>query len=338
MSAKIFAVAIGVLFNGSVALCLPGGESSAGLKVAEPTFRFELLGMHEPVEHTFYFENLGSEVLHMSKVNITPPLDLVKATGKVAPGEKGSLTIRLGEPRRKGDYEGQVEVGFKNQGVSNLIFGVVGKILPHIELLPMSEFFVATQRGQPKQASLQVVNHENEPLEIFRVEHASSRFLTDLETVQPGQRYKLTLTLRGDGKPGKLTEPITLITSSKKQPLVKIPANTLIKERVYTFPDSVDLGLIRIQDLTPKPQLAESLSQTLMVYQDRGKDFKITASTDVPFLKLAAEASNLKDRYQIKIEIIPEKLKPGRIDSSIAIETNDPEFSKLEIPVKLVVK
>jgi len=338
MSAKVFAISIGALLNGLVALCLLGGESSPGLKVAEPTFRFELLGMHEPVEHTFYFENLGQEVLQLANLTVTPPLDLVKATGKVSPGERGSIRIRLGEPRRKGDYAGQVEVAFKNPGVSNLIFGVVGKILPHIELLPMPEFFVATQRGQPKQASLQVINHENEPLEIYRVEHASSRFLTDLETVQPGQSYKLTLTLRGDGKPGKLTEPITLITSSKKQPLVKIPANTLIKERVYTFPDSVDLGLIRIQDLRPKPQMAESLSQTLMVYQDGGKDFKITASTEIPFLKLAAEASKLKDRYQIKIEIIPDKLKPGRIDSSIAIETNDPEFSKLEIPVKSIVE
>jgi hypothetical protein len=294
--------------------------------------------MHEPVEHTFYFENLGQEVLQLANVTVTPPLDLVKATGKISPGERGSIRIRLGEPRRKGDYAGQVEVAFKNHSVSNLIFGVVGTILPHIELLPMPEFFVATQRGQPKQASLQVINHEDEPLEIYRVEHASSRFLTDLETVQPGQRYKLTLTLRGDGKAGKLTEPVTLITSSKKQPLVKIPANTLIKERVYAFPDSVDLGLIRIQDLRTKPKLAESLSQTLMVYQDGGKDFRVTAKSDAPFLKLEPEASKFKDRYQIKVEVIPEKLKPGRIESSIAIETNDPEFSSLKIPVTTVVE
>ena len=196
MSAKLFAVSICALLNWSAALCLLGGESSPGLKVAEPIFRFELLGIHDPVEHTFYFENVGQEVLQLANVTVTPPLDLVKATGEVSPGERGGVMIRLGEPRRKGDYAGQVEVAFKNHGVSNLIFGVVGRILPYIELLPLPEFFVATQRGQPKQASLQVINHENEPLEIFRVEHASSRFLTGLETVEPGQRYKLTLAYR----------------------------------------------------------------------------------------------------------------------------------------------
>src|ERR1044071_8780264 len=120
MSANVLPVSIGALLNWSVALCLLGGESSPGLKVAEPTFRFELLGMHEPVEHTFYFENLGQEVLQLANVTVTPPLDLVKATGQVSPGERGTIRIRLGEPRRKGDYAGQVEVAFKNHGVSNL--------------------------------------------------------------------------------------------------------------------------------------------------------------------------------------------------------------------------
>jgi hypothetical protein len=333
-----FVASTGAALNVLVALCLVRAESMPGAKVEEPTFRFELLGLHEPVEHTFYFENAGEEVLQMTNVIVAPPLDLVKASAKVAPGEKGSVTVRLGEPRRKGEYEGKVEVAFRNPGVSNLIFRFVGKITPNIELLPMPAFFVATQRGQPKQASLQIINHEREPLEIYRAEHTSSRFITELETAEPGQLYTLTLTLRGDGKPGKLTEPITLITSSKKQPMIKIEANTLIKERVYSFPDSLDLGVIRIQELKSKPQLAEMLAQHLMVYQDRGTDFELKARTDLPFLKLAPEQSKFKDRYQIKVEIIPEKLKPGRIESSIAIETNDREFSRLDIPVKAVVE
>jgi hypothetical protein len=338
MSSKHFAVSIGAILNLMALSCLVCGETQPASKADERTFRFEGVGMHERLEHTFAFENTGSDLLQVGKVSLSPPLECVKVTSKVSPGETGRVTIRLGEPRKKGDYEGQVELAFKNPGMSNLLFHVAGKIAPVIECVPMSAFFVSTQRGEPKRASIQIFNREKEPLEILRVEHASSRFTTELETVQAGQRYALTLSLKADGKPGRLTEPITLVTSSKKEPAVKIQANTLIKERVYTFPDTLDFGLIRIQDLKSRPQLEEWLAQNLMVYQNGGKDFRITARTDVPFLKLAPEASKLQDRYEIKVEVIPEKLKPGRIDSSIAIETNDPEFSSLEIPVKIVVE
>jgi hypothetical protein len=338
MSSKHLVASLGGLL-GLVALpCLLNGETKPGPNAEERAFRFDVIGMREPLEHTFHFENAGETELQLTNVTVTKPLQFVKATSKIPPGENGSVTVRLGEPRRKGDYEGKIEVAFKNPGVSNLIFQFAGKITPNIECLPMPAFFVATQRGEPKQASIHIINHEQEPLEIFRVEHSSSRFTTKLENVEPGQRYTLTLDLKADGKPGKMTELITLATSSKKQPQVKIQANTLIKDRVYTFPDTLDFGLIRIEDLRTRPQLVEWLTQRLMVYQNRGTDFRITARTDVPFLKLAPEASKLKDRYQIKVEIIPEKLQPGRIDSAIAIETNDPEFSHLEIPVKTVVE
>jgi hypothetical protein len=335
---KDFVLSFGVIFNLIAALCLARAETRPGVVVEDPAFRFEIIGMHEPVEHTFYFENTGQEVLQLTNVTVTAPLQFIKASARVAPGDKGRVIIRLGEPREKGDFEGEVEVAFKNPGVSNLVFQVSGRITPSIECSPMAAFFVATQRGQPKEASIQIINHEKEPLEILAVEHASTRFSTELQTVQPGQRYTLTLALKADGNAGRVTELITLVTSSKKQPTVKIQANTLIRERVYTFPDGLDFGLIRIQELKDQPQLTEFLTQIVMVYQTGGTDFTMTARTDLPFLKLSPEASKLKDRYEIKVEVIPDKLKPGRIDSSIAIETNDPEFARLEIPVRTVVE
>ena len=317
---------------------LAGSQATTDPGAEERTFHFEIVGLHAPLEHTFQFENSGKEILRLGKVTLTPPLEYVKSTSKVPPGEKGSVTVRLGEPRAKGDYAGQVELAFKNPGASNLVFQVHGTISPGIECVPMPAFFVSTQRGQPKQASIQIINHEKEPVDILRVEHTSTRFTTGLETVEPGRRYGLTLNFKAEGKPGRFAEPITLVTSSKQQPRVIIQANTQIKERVYAFPDVLDFGRIRIEDLKARPELAQWLTQDLMIYQNGGKDFRITARTDLPFLKLAPEASKLKDRYQIKVEVIPEKLKPGQIDSSIAIETNDPEFSSLSIPVKTVVE
>lgn len=80
------------------------------------------------------------------------------------------------------------------------------------------------------------------------------------------------------------------------------------------------------------------LSQTLMVYQMGGEGFEIGVQTDVPFLSLSPARSKFKDRYQIEVAVIPEKLKSGAINGSIIVVTNDPEFPQLVVPVKAVVE
>ena len=44
--------------------------------------------------------------------------------------------------------------------------------------------------------------------------------------------------------------------------------NTLVRERVYTFPDVVDFGRLKLSDLRGSPAPG---TQTLMIYQTKGK-------------------------------------------------------------------
>jgi hypothetical protein len=124
----------------------------------------------------------------------------------------------------------------------------------------MRAFFVAGSRGWGGQAAIEVANHESEPLRIEKVEHPTERFATQLETLEPGQRYRLTLNLKPDGPGGRSTDTILLQTSSKKLPELKVDANTYLFERVRTFPDGVDFGTVRAGD-------ADIAPQTLMIYQ-----------------------------------------------------------------------
>jgi len=207
-----------------------------------------------------------------------------------------------------------------------------------IEFEPRAAFFVAVQQGQSKEASIEIINHESDPLQILRAENPSPRFTTELETVEEGKRFRLTLKMNPDAPAGKATDVITVVTSSNQHPFLDVQANIWVKDRVYTFPDILDFGQIQTQQLKTRPQLVSFLSQTLMVYQVGGKDFQMSASTDVPFLQLSPVRSKFQDRYQIEVAVIPEKLKAGSADGSILITTNDPEFPRLTVPVKAVVE
>src|SRR5437867_4040643 len=289
----------------SVALALASlpailpGQSEPRLKVSERSYNFGTVLEDEPVSHTFEIENVGSDPLEITNILVSPPLFFKNVRKQILPGERRSVSISMGIPRSPGEYEGSVEVAFKNPGLADLILDVRGRIVPLIEFSPFPIFFVATQRGEPKQAKIQIINHEPDPLQIHGVLHSGTRFTTQLEEVEAGRRYTLTLTLDGNGAPGKATEEIKLFTSSKKKPLVQLQANTYIKDRVYTFPDSLDWGRIRVAELKAQPTLTNYLSRTFMVYQNGGTNFHIALRTDAPCLRLAAEPSKFNDRFEV---------------------------------------
>lgn len=172
-----------------------------------------------------------------------------------------------------------------------------------------------------------------EPLRIEEPHHPSDTFSTKLETLEDGRRYRLTLILRPDGPGGRHSEPILLTTSSRSHPELTVVANTLLRERVYTFPDAIDFGTIHLSDLDRDPQLLQRTAQTLMVYQFGGADFGVSLRSDVPQLAFTSARGPQGDRYQNTLMLSPQKLMPGAIQGSIFVETNDRDFPLLVIPV-----
>src|SRR5262249_6354944 len=148
------------------------------------------------------------------------------------------------------------------------------KITPLIEAKPYPAFFVATGRGQPKEASIQLINHDAVPLAITGIESPSSRFSLRLETNQIGQVYTLFLKLPGQGAPGRVAEAITLHTSNKKEPVLLIGANTFIHERVHIFPEDLDFGTMDGAQVKTNEALRKTLTQVLMVYRESGTNFQ----------------------------------------------------------------
>lgn len=305
---------------------------------ASNSYNFGRVGLKAPVEHTFEFQNERPEALEVRNVQMTAPLTVTKMTSRVEPGSTGAVSIRLDEPRVKGEFRGQVAVNFKNEGVPPLMFSTAGELVPPIEFAPFAAFFVSTQRGTPTTGSIEITSNEAEPLEILNVVHSSSRFTTNVETLEKGRRFRLSLTVKAEAPAGRETETIELVTSSREHPFLKVQANTNVNERVYVFPTSINFDAISVLGLKSGSQAVRDYFQELMVYQVGGKDFQVSASTDVPFLRLTPHQADLKDRFGISVEVVPEALKGGDVNGSITITTNDSDFPSLTIPVKAMVE
>ena len=323
---------IALLFCAALVSPLVAADSPRAV-FAQTTFRFASAQAGAVLEHDFVLKNEGSAPLRIMRVQMTSPLIVTGMPASLAPGTEARIRVRLDTSGLRGRFPGAIQVSLNDPDLpeANLVFE--GVIVPPIEVSPAPAFFLAGRRGEARQASVEIINHEAEPLRIDEVRRPSDRFSTKLETLEDGRRYRLTLFLRPDGPGGRHSEPIVLTTSSPSQPTLTIVANTYLRERVYTFPDAVDIGTLSLADINRDPELLERMAQTLMVYQLGGEDFKVTLRTNLPQLIVRSERGPQRDRYQNTLTLIQQKLKPGSIQGSIFIETNDKAFPLLVVPV-----
>lgn len=200
----------------------------------------------------------------------------------------------------------------------------------NLEFVPFRGVVVATERGATRTASIEIVNRDAEPFEIVGIEHSSERFTAQVEMIEPGRRYRLTVTFEGNGPDGKVAEWLHLATNREA---IALPVHTEVLPRVYAFPKSVSMGKFDLSHIRGSPETARTVAQILMVYRKNTTGFEIKVTSDVPFLNIESEPGPQGDRWENTIWLDPDRVQPGEIEGTIFIETNDPEVPLLEVPV-----
>ena len=297
-------------------------SSIAGAWAQEATrFDFGEVAQGSVVEHEFRLHNPNADAARISGVKLTPPLQLLKSPAVVPPGQSVALRIKLDTSRLKGAYRGQLVVSLSGPGAEDREFRVEGRVVPGVEVLPLPAFFISTPRGVARSASLEIVSREGAPLALDVVKQPEG-YAVALEPLEPGRRYRLTLTVPADAPAGRRKDRVQLKTSSQARPAIFIEVNTVVRDRVYAFPDAVDFGHVHP---------GSGAAQTLMVYQTGGRSFSVQASSDVPGLRVAVEPGPQGDRVQLTLTLAAGK--PGPIKGMLVLRTNDAEFTEVRVPV-----
>lgn len=308
-----------------------GIARSPQASVVNRDFEFGRVLRGATVEHQFVVKNDGDSPLVVDTVRLTPPLTVVNGPGRVAPGAQAILRVRLDTSRIVGLFEGRIAISIADSD-EEIGMTFSGTVYQTVEAIPRPAIFVVTERGHVSEQSIELVNNESQPLEITGVEHLHDRFATRVETIEAGKRYRLTLTLDGKGDGGRRTDSIVVKTSSQSTPVVRILANTFVRERVYTFPDTIDLGAVPLSALESNSALIERLGQTLMVYRNE-PGFEVKVTSDLDLLDIRAERGPRGDRWQATITLKRGLLVPGPLRGTIYVETNDAEFPRLSVPI-----
>lgn len=280
------------------------------------------------VSHAFVLRNARSTSVRISGIQASEGLAMSAVPVSLPADGERTLPVTLDTNSIAGPVAASLAVTL-DDGESQL-FELVGRVKPPIEVRPRPAFFVSTQKGKAKQATLELVNHEPAPVTLsLPPQAADARYRLTLQELEPGRRFRLTLTVNDDAPPGRFSEFIALASTSALKPKVPLGVNLQVRERVYTFPDVVDFGTVRVSDLQA-PSAANT--QTLMVYQPSGHDFSATPLVKGMAADIAAEPGPQGDRVQVTLSLLP-TTEPGPLRGTLVLRTNDPEFAQVTVPV-----
>lgn len=326
----------------SVVLGLPVPAGAAALTdkppvsavFSEPQHEFGAVKQGEKLLHHFAFRNETAVPLSIERVELLQPGMSSRFKRTIPAGAQGAITVAWDTRQMNGAVKGEALVHFADPGQPPVRLALSAVVKPPVEVSPYAAAFFSVYKGERARRELSIVNNEAQPLNITRIEAVGSHFVASIKAETPGKLYKLQVDIPSDVAPGRYREAIYLHTDQPLAPKVKVGVNVLVKENLYANPEAVDYGNVGIGYLRNNPGTLELLNQTFLIKRRQGA-FEIKSITSsVPQVQLRQEpATGRNEVFQITAVLDPQRLQPGKLKGTITVETDDPDFPKLTIPV-----
>jgi uncharacterized protein DUF1573 len=325
-SILLFGVLHGVCFSDT-----PGAPRAVFI---EKNFNFGKVKQGVEVSHKFQVKNEGTAPLLLQRIDFNLPGLIAKFKPEIPPGGEGFIQVDWDSTSFSGPIGLEAELSSNDPVQPKFTFTLNGSIDPVIEVDPIWGAYISLYQDEKKEQTLHIINHEQQPLKISSVEKQGTHFTASLKEVQPGNSYDLTVTVPAKTPLGLYEEGLLLHTNHPKFSKIPVGVNVLVMRDLHAFPELVNFTGIDLSILKQNPKLIDNLFETVIVENRRG-DFEIKSiTTDVPFLKITqAPPSGKSTRFKLDIQVLKEKLAPGKISGSIRIATDVKGSPEITIPV-----
>jgi len=282
----------------------------------------------KPIEHVFVVENAGSKDLHIERVVSTNVIDFDKV---IPPGKEGKIKLGINPEDRRGGVEVLAEVYSNDPERPKTVLQLRARIVAPVDVLPQDRvYFLDAIKGQKQEQELTIVNSQGRPLKIQQVTSSNPVFQTRLESLREGTRYKLVVGLDPNAPAGKHEGQIMVTTDSREYPSIPVEVRAVVWEVVSASPSLVNFSQIPFDIVDQKPMG----QKIVVVKKHQGKDFQVLrATTDVPYITVEVVPQKPGESFLVNLDIVKDRAQRGDIQGTLRIETNDPTFPELKVPI-----
>ena len=327
-------------------------EKAPRLTIIEPVKDYGTIPKGEKLDWSFVVKNTGDADLQIIAAKPGCGCTVADFDKVIKPGETGKVTAHVDTTAFAGPIAKSVTLETNDPTTPTSQLTIHAIVKPYVEAFPAGFVRFNLLQGDADSQTVTIYSDEDDPFQVTSVEtpapepgkdswiKASFEKITNEGDLapnvgKPGQnQYKVKITVGGpDARVGPLAEKVRIVTNSKHQPEYLVSVAGVIRPPFRVEPIALNFG-----EVTPADGAA---TRMVIVHSNNMK-------TPESFVVSKAESSNSavvtsvkptanKGEYEVTLQIAKDA-KPGDVDGTVKIFTNDKVIPIVTVPMKATIK
>jgi hypothetical protein len=314
------------------------------LSLVEPLKDFGTVPKGEVLDWTFEIRNTGSSDLHIFAAKPTCGCTVADFDRVIKPGQTGKLSAHVDTVSFAGPIAKAVVLETNDPAAPTAQVTISAIVKPYVEAYPAGLIRFNMVQGDLEKQSVILYSEDETPFEIveitspqewIKVEQAKAQGSEVLPNLgRKGQnQYRLDVTVGGDNaKLGPVAERVRILTNSKYQPEYWLSVSGVMRPAFRVEPSGVNFGEVAPADA--------SATRSILLRSNHLKTpeaFVVTkAESGIAGVLAEVKPTGAKGEYEVLLSV-GKDAKPGEVDGTILIHTNDRINPVVTVPVRATV-
>lgn len=315
------------------------------LTIVEPIKDFGTVPKGQKLDWSFAIRNTGTSDLEILAAKPGCGCTVADFDKIIKPGQTGKVTAHVDTTNFAGPIAKPVTLETNDANTPNAQLTITAVVKPYVEAYPAGFVRYNILQGDTEKQSLTLYSEDETPFEIVKIESPQEWIKVESKKAEgadinkgvgrAGQnQYKLDITVGGpETRIGPLAEKIHVVTNSKFQPEYWISVSGVVRPTYRVEPTAVNFGEVAATDA--------AATRTIIL---RSNDLKTPdkfvvdkAESGVAGVTAAIKPTANKGEFELTLQVSKDA-KPGALDGSVLVHTNDSIKPVVTIPVKGTVK
>ncbi|HEY2325090.1 MAG TPA: DUF1573 domain-containing protein [Thermoanaerobaculia bacterium] len=320
-------------------------EKGGRLTIVEPVKEYGEVPKGEKLDWSFLIKNTGDGDLQILAAKPGCGCTVADFDKVIKPGETGKVTAHVDTTAFAGPISKTISIETSDLTTPEAVLTIHATVKPFVEAFPAGFVRFNMLQGDAETQSITLYSDEEDPFEITHVDVPGDyvkvvphKIEDPNSRVQAGRanqnQYRLDITVGGpDAKIGPLSDKIHIATNSKHQPDYFVSVTGVIRPTFRVEPQTVNFGEVAPTD--PAATRGVILHSNSLTTPEQFSVMK--AETSIPGVTALVKPTDHKGEYEVTLQVAKDA-KPGDIDGTLKIYTNDKITPVVTLPVKGVVK
>ncbi len=306
-------------------------SNAAHMQVDPPEWDFGEIWYGEVAQGELTLKNTGRSTLEITRVKTSCGCTAAKLKkDTLAPGEAVPLKLTYNK-KRAGNVSQTVRIFSNDPAQPTKVIRVKGRVKPVFDGLG-SIFFGKLTAGDRQAKTLDLKNALQEKvfLKVKDTRPSIPYYDIRLEEIEPGMHYRLTVATKPPLRSGALNTTINLETGLERIPKLMVPVRARVVSRVSVSP----------RTLWVSPKTSPSRERRVQVTYLAEHPIEITEvrpnHEGVKARLIPAKEPRRPTRFLTRVILVttPPADEIPEEGTTLEILTSDPEFAKLEVPIR----